>query len=280
MMGRRPLSVLLGAISALCSCSSSSGSPAAPRLAIVTASGDPLHAVAGDALELQVVLVDADGATHPLPGGASVTWTSPAVVTALTPDSTAPSPLPVAGAEPTAAWIVNPSRPDRASDLANVLFILDPGTVQNGTIQVAATVAGASPSGPVSATLAVDPTPAGDWTRGAALYGSGGADCAVCHGADGHGSPGAPNATSYSINGTTYDYPAPGLDSDPGNTAGDPAWNAALFAMAARADVDNGGLTLRVPMPDWLALPNPTTGQPLSTQDLADIFAFLKTQPQ
>ena len=60
--------------------------------------------------------------------------------------------------------------------------------------------------------------------------------------------------------------------------ASDPAWNAELLAMAARADMDNGGLTLRQPMPCWLAMPNPATRQPLTTQDYADIYAFLKTQ--
>jgi len=40
----------------------------------------------------------------------------------------------------------------------------------------------------------------------------------------------------------------------------------------------NGGITLRAPMPDWLAEPNPATGAPLATQDLADMYAFLKTQ--
>jgi hypothetical protein len=114
----------------------------APQLGIVAVSGAPLSAVAGDAVALQVVVVDADGSTHPLSDVASVVWTSP------------------------------------------------------------------------------------------------------------------------------------------GNTAGDPAWNAALFAIAARAEVDNGGLTLRLPMPDWLTEPSSVTGAPLTTQDLADIYAFLKTRTQ
>lgn len=61
-------------------------------------------------------------------------------------------------------------------------------------------------------------------------------------------------------------------------TASDPTWNAALFAVASRADMDNQGVTLRAPMPDWLARTNPASGKPLTTQDFADIFAFLKTQ--
>lgn len=256
------------------SCGSTSGGTP-PQLQIVSISGAPLYAVAGDGLALEVVVAEADGSTHDLPGSASVTWTSPAVVTALPPDSAAASPLPVPVANPTGGWIVNPSRPDRQGDLANVVFIFDPGTVQNGTLQVSATVTGASPAGSVTATILVDPTPAGDWTRGATLYA---AACAMCHGATGHGSPGAPEASSYTMEGATYDYPAPGLNAEPGNTAWDPAWNAALFAVAARADVDNGGLTLRVPMPDWLTEPSPATQAPLTTQDLADIYAFLKTQ--
>jgi hypothetical protein len=73
-----------------------------------------------------------------------------------------------------------------------------------------------------------------------------------------------------------YPYPAPGLDAEPGNLASDPAWTAALLAMAARADMDNGGLVLRTPMPDWLTAK--ADGQLLTTQDFADIYAFLQTQ--
>jgi hypothetical protein len=58
---------------------------------------------------------------------------------------------------------------------------------------------------------------------------------------------------------------------------GDPARNAALFAMSARADMDNGGLTLREPMPDWLVT-HEANGNPPTTQDLVDICAFMKTQ--
>ena len=273
------LALLVG----LSACSSSPDAAAPPQLQIVTVSGAPLEAVAGDAIALKVVQSQSDGSTSPLPAGANVAWSSPGgiipIVTTLPPDSTAASPLPTTGAQPTAAWIENPSRPDQAAGLANALFILDPGTVQNGSVQVSATLSGVM-GGNVTAIINVDPTPAGDWTRGAALYGASGANCASCHGATGHGSPGAPDATTYSIAGGTYDFPAPGINAEPGNTAGDPAWNAALFAVAARADMDNGGIALRVPMPDWLATPNPATGEPLSTQDFADIYAFLKTQTQ
>ncbi len=269
-----------------CGCSSSppitTTTTSTPQLAIVTTSGAPLHAVAGDALALKVVVVAADGSSQDLSAGARVSWGLPDMprpeVTALAPESTGPSPIPAFDDQPTAAWVANPARTDHGSDLTNVLFVLDPGTVQNASVEVTATVSGASPAGTITALVSVDPTPAGNWTRGSALYGAGGADCGSCHGVSGHGSPGAPGATSYSIAGATYPFPAPGINAEPGNTASDPAWNAALFAVAARADMDNGGIALRLPMPDWLTVPNPATGEPLTTQDFADIYAFLKTQ--
>ncbi len=267
------------AIALACGCSASSGTPAAPALRIVTVSGAPLHAVAGDAVALKVVVVDEDGAVHDLPSGATVAWTSPPEVAALPPDSMAPSPLPAPGADPTAAWISNPSRHDEPAAVARTLFVLDPGTVQNGVVTLFATVAGGSLPGDVNAVLPVDPAPAGDWTRGARLYGAGGANCASCHGATGAGTPASPDGT-YAIAGESYPFPAPGLNAIPGNLAGDPAWNAGLFAVAARVDVDNGGLSLRVPMPNWLAQPDLATGGTLTTQDLADIYAFLRTQTE
>jgi mono/diheme cytochrome c family protein len=261
-------------------CGGGSGEPTTTGLAIVTPSGAPLHAAAGDAFALKVVVVESDGSTRDLPAGATVTWTAPATVTTLPPDSTNANPLPVPAPQPTAVWIANPNRLEHASDLANVLFILDPGALPNGALTVTATVAGGSPSGSVSATVDVDPTPAGDATRGAAVYGASGANCAECHGDTGHGSQGAPDATSYTIDGNTYDFPAPGLNAEQGNVGADPAWTAALLAVAARADTDNEGVTLRFPMPDWLTTKNVATGQPLTTQDFADIYAFLQTQTQ
>jgi hypothetical protein len=256
-----PLSLVL--LVGLTSCGSAPSAPFAPELQIVTASGAPLHAVAGDGLLLKVVQSTPDGGTQDLSSKATVAWTLPGVVTTLPPGATASSPLPTFGSQPSAAWIDNAIRSDRAADLANVLFVLDPGTVQNGVVQVSATVSGAAPSDDVTASIAIDPTPAGDWTRGATLYGSAGADCASCHGPTGHGGADAPC-----------------LDAEPGGVASDPAWNAALFAVAARADMNKGGVALRLPMPDWLAATNPATGQPLTTQDFADIYAFLKTQTQ
>jgi hypothetical protein len=76
--------------------------------------------------------------------------------------------------------------------------------------------------------------------------------------------------------GMTFDYPAPGLNTEPDNLAADPDWNAALFAMAARGDFDDGGIVLRKSMPDWLT--TTISGHPPTTQDFADIYAFLRTQ--
>jgi hypothetical protein len=120
-----------------------------------------------------------------------------------------------------------------------------------------------SPSGDVTASVAVGPTPAGDATRGATLYGATGANRAECHGATGHGSPEGPDATSFTIMGASYDFPAPGLNAEDGSVAGDPEWTPALLAVSAYSAMDNGGLTLRLPMPGWLAEPNSATGKPL-----------------
>jgi hypothetical protein len=245
----------------------------------VAVSGAPLEAYAGDALALKVVRVAGDGTVSDLPAEAKVAWTSPAVFAALAPETQAPSLLPASaatsGAPASAAWVENSFRPERSSDLTNVLFVVDPGTLQNGAVLISATVSGTTPAGDVQAAVAVSPTPMGSWSRGQNLFGAEGANCAGCHGSSGHGSTGAP---PYTIAGQAYDYPAPGLNAEPGNLASDPEWNAALLTLAARADMDNHGVALRLPMPDWLAQPNRTNGQPLSTQDFADIYAFLKTQ--
>lgn len=259
------LSVLIAFL--LLGCAGSSGSSA---LAIVAGSGS-VQGAAGDALVLKVT----NGAND-LPSGATVTWSGVPTVTALDPSSTAASPLPPAGDAPTAAFITNPGRPDVTADLADVLFILDPGAKAGAELSLTATVTG-TVTGAVTVSVPVGATPTGDATRGAATYGEDGANCASCHGATGHGTDAGPDGL-FTYNNATYAYPAPGLNAEDGNLASDPAWNAALLALAARSDVDNGGVTLRKPMPNWFAKANPATGQPLTTQDFADIYAFLKTQ--
>jgi hypothetical protein len=254
---------------ALFGCSSSTPS----TLTIVSSSGSLSAAVAGDAIALKVM----DG-TDELPAGATIAWSGVPTVTALDPSSMAASPLPAAGSAPTAAFVTNPGRPDVAATLTDVLFILDPGTTAGGSLEITATVTGTA-TGTATVAVPVGATPAGDAARGATLYGTTGADCAYCHGASAHGvDPGS--GGMYMFNGSTYSFPAPGLNTESGNLASDPGWNAALLAVASRSDMDNGGLTLRLPMPNWLSEPNPATKQPLTTQDYADIYAWLKTQSQ
>lgn len=280
------ISFLGAALALACSSCGSGGSNGSAQhggseLRIVTATGGPLVAIAGDALALKVVQVSTDGSVSDLPPSAQVTWTSPDVFSAYPPNTQAPDIVSLAasspGAPPTAAWIDNAARTDHGADMASVLFVVDPGTLQNAALRVSATVSGVGRDGDVEAAISVSPTPLGDWTRGKALYGASGANCAQCHGVSGHGSTGT---APYVMDGQGYEYPAPGINAEPGNLASDPSWNSALFAFAARADVDNHGVALRVPMPDWLAMPNPTSGQPLTTQDFADIYAFLKTETQ
>lgn len=268
------------AVASLVACESdhASSAPASgPSLRIVTTSGAPLSAVAGDALPLEVVMVAADGTTSALPEGATFEWTSPNRLGAVLPGTTAPHLLnpAVQGTGPTGTWLSNSPRPDRNPDLSNVLFILDPGTVQNGKLHVAATVTNVPGLTDVSTEVLVLPAPMGDARRGAALYA---ANCARCHGASGHGSPASADGKSYLLDGKSYDFPAPGLNAEPGNLGGDSAWNAALFAFSARSDVDNAGVSLRQPMPDWLATPDAASGKSLGTQELADMFAYLKAQ--
>jgi len=98
-----PRSRALALVVLLSACSGSSGGPAAPDYQIVASTGGALQAVAGDAIGLKVVVVAADGSMRDLATGMSVAWTSPDSVTTLPPDNSAPSPLPVAGNQPTAA---------------------------------------------------------------------------------------------------------------------------------------------------------------------------------
>jgi mono/diheme cytochrome c family protein len=248
---------------ALTACTSS---PTSTGVAIQSATGrDLTSVVAGDAVALELVETFSDGSTKP---AADAMWTAPATIVPLDPDSTANSPIPAFGATPTAVFVDNTLRPDRNDDLSGVLFVLDRGTAGGST-----TVTATSGSSTATLMIAVAVTPAGDAMRGATTYAAG---CATCHGAMAQGTTANADG-SYMFDGGTYSYPAPGLDTEMGNLASDPDWNAALLAVAARSDMDNGGLELRTPMPDWLS--DDATGALLSTQDFADIYAYLMTQP-
>jgi mono/diheme cytochrome c family protein len=140
---------------------------------------------------------------------------------------------------------------------------------------VTAEISGVGSPGRATTKLAVAVTPDGDAGRGAALSG---ASCAVCHGETGHGSAAAADGATYLLAGMSYDFPAPGLNAEMGNVAEDPDWNAALLAVSSRSDVDNGGVTLQAPMPDCMSAVDPATTKTPTTQDFADMYAFLKTQ--
>jgi mono/diheme cytochrome c family protein len=258
------------ALAVLGACSSSSST----EYEIVPATtGGTLTAVAGDGLALSVVEKTATGTTS-LPSGTTVTWTTPSTVAALAPGATTASPLPAPGATATGTFITNATRPDITDDISGVLFVLDPGTSGTGTLEVSATVS-ADPSKPVTASIAVSATPAGDATRGQGSYL---ADCSNCHGQTGDGTMIGSDGM-YEINGAEYPYPAEGLNKA-SNVAGSSTWSAALLAFASRADVNNKGVALRTPMPSWLADLDETTQKPPTTQELADIYAYLAATTQ
>ena len=50
--------------------------------------------------------------------------------------------------------------------------------------------------------------------------------------------------------------------------------------MAAQGSIDNSGVALRLPMTDYLGAPNGLDGGTLTSQDFADIYAFLVTQTE
>ena len=254
--------------------------PFVTSMAIVTTADASLQGAPGDAIPLAVLLSMSDGTTQTVPAD-QVTWLAPATLVAEDPNNPGPDILPDAGAEPTAFFVQNPFRQTNPG----VLYVVDPGVVSSPTIAVRASVMDA---GEISAAVAILPAPTGDATRGAALFQQG-PECGTCHGAAGGGSPPAllpdggaeliDGGTAYSISGQLYAYPAPGLYDAPdsGNLAFDPSWNAALLGMASQADIDNRGVALRMPMPDWFGGTNGSGGT-LSGQDFADIYAWLKTQ--
>ncbi|HET9627167.1 MAG TPA: c-type cytochrome [Kofleriaceae bacterium] len=244
---------------------------------IVAEQGSSLTAVAGDAVQLKVVETLDDGNTRDVPGDTKVTWTAPPTITSLAPDdTTSASPMPAPGADPTGFFLNNPTRGDAAADLRGTLFVLDAGASGAGSIAVSATVPGQA--APITASVVVGPTPAGDATKGKTTYRN---NCAICHGQTGDGSPPNPDG-SYTIDGLKSDFPAPGLNNAPGAgfVGGDPDWNAAVLAVAARADADDGAVALRLPMPSWLTEPSIEHGKPLTTQDFADIYAYLVSETQ
>jgi hypothetical protein len=254
------------------------GAAPANNLKIVAANDAALQGAPGEAVQLQVVFVLADGGTIVAPG--QVTWTLPATVVAQDPNDAGPnSVIPDTGAQPTGFFVEN----DYRQTQPGVLFVIDRGTVSDAGIQVMASLADA---GQVSAVVAISSAPdAGDPTRGQALFQTI-LGCAVCHGTTASGTPpidGGEAGVQYEIPMQgLFSYPAPGLNdvtTEAGpNVAADPAWNAALLGMAIQADIDNAGVALRPPMPDFFQATTDDAGTTLRAQDFADIYAWLKTQ--
>jgi Cytochrome c len=267
--------------------SAADGAPAANNLQIVTTNGSALRGGPGDALNLGVVLILVDGGTVPVPAD-QITWTAPETVIAQDPSNAGPNGvLPASGVRPTAFFVNNPYSGQYGP---GALFVADPGTAIDAGIQVIASVTDA---GEVSAWIAISPAiDGGDPVRGQRLFdGIALADnltCGSCHGMTAAGSPSinegdaGPSYELPSTNGSLYPYPAPSLNetSSPAgpNLAADPTWNAGLLGVAIQADIDNQGVALRGPMPDFFLVPTGDVGSTLNSQDVADIYAWLRTQ--
>jgi hypothetical protein len=272
--------------------------PSVTGMTITTSNGVPLAAVPGTALPLEVVFTMSDGTTQPLPAGSTVRWIAPGTITTQNPDDAglddagnAISVLPDGGAQPTAFYVNNPYRPDR-TDYSGLLFVIAQGTVVDAGVTVTAAL---PDGGTISVVVPVGSAAVGDSDAGQNLF-ENVLSCHKCHGNTGDGSQpvlltdgglylddaGDP---VFNIQGTQYPYPAPPLNNtylpdDAGpNLGADPAWSAPLLGMAAQGDLDNFGVALRVPMPDW-SKGTPNSGKPLTATDFADIYAWLRTQTQ
>lgn len=282
------LPFLLPLLALSSACSNGGGSPdggnnhdndAGPVLSITTADSTPMSFVPGAAVALTVVLLQPDGTTTPLPAGAQITWTAPPTVVAADPNDAGGAALPALS--PLAFFVSNPFRPDR-SDYDSVLFVVQAGSTDSPNLTVSASVAG---YGSVTAYIPIRGALVGDPDAGASEYQA--LKCDQCHGATGAGTP--PNdAGMYVMQGGTYPFPAPSLNACSGScayndggdntapqcacAAADSTWNGAYFGLAGQADIDNNGVALRTPMPDALGSS--------TAQQFADIYAYMRTQPE
>ena len=123
-------------------------------------------------------------------------------------------------------------------------------------------MSGTANAGTATTTIPVGPFPIGDTTRGQKGYGD---NCASCHGTAGEGSDIAPGLNA-----------AMDSQGDP-NVAADPDWSGPGFAIAPLCNLDNDGVSLSLAMPRWLLI-EARSGAFLTTQDLSDVYAFMKTQ--
>lgn len=221
----------------------------------------PSQAFVGDVFTLEVRKLLEDGTTTALPTNVTVAWKAPTTVFPVASESDAVAGvLPATSSAPTGVFI------------DGMLYILgDPQ--RSGTLTVSAQVAG--PTGSLAtASIAIAPMPVGNAVRGGSTYA---ANCATCHGVAGEGILVPDDAASASMASGNPWLPAPGLNAAADHVAAEPTWSAAMLALAARADVDDEGVRLCAPMPNWMTKPG-ESGEKLTTQDFADMWAWLKTQ--
>ncbi len=240
----------------------------------------PATVSVGDAVTLSILNVMSDGSTESLPGTAEVDWMGPQTLVATDDASSLPvdaATLLATDSTPTGFLVVNSGRYDHAEDLKNVLFIN--GLVSgHGSVTVSAAISGLGLQDGVTApvTISIGPMPSGDVANGQTMYA---ASCASCHGTAGQG---CTIQSIYDNSAAVTDVGVPGLNNTaPGgspNLAADPGWSAPLLAFASRVDADNTGLLLNLPMPDWLSTPTIDEHYFITTQDFANIYAWLLTQ--
>ncbi len=120
-----------------------------------------------------------------------------------------------------------------------------------GTMTATLTYQGSSVDVPVTVT----PAPTPDVATGKKLYDQ---NCAVCHGADAHGTSDFPNLTY--------------------TDAGIGGWGVWQFNRAMRVGVDDVGATLAATMPRWQTTGlQGDNGKPPTAQEVSDIFGYLNT---
>ena len=217
----------------------------------LTNGANGLSAQAGDVVQLDVMGVSSDGTRVALPEGAQIAWSGLPSMTA-NEDPAPGSVMDMSGAEQ-ALMVNNPVR-FVTNEGSALIALLGPSEAAGDKVQ--ATVSGVGQPASLDVVITASPSPAGDAAQGQELFV---ANCSVCHGTSGEGITG------------------PGLDANGDNMAADPAWNSALFAVAARVDMDDQGVPLQDAMPTWLTHTS-ASGRLLTTQDFADMYAFLKTQ--
>lgn len=210
---------------------------------------------AGDVVQLDIVGLTSDGDKVPAPADARIEWSGiPSVTAQSDTGSGMMSQMESNGGTADCFRVQNPVRFGDGDRDALVAFLR---ATAGTTEELRATVSGVEHAGTFDIHMTTSAAPSGDADRGKDLFIS----CASCHGTSGEGGDG------------------PGLNAKEGNLVSDPAWDFALFAIAARVGMDNEGVPLAPDMPLWLTR-TAGDGKLLTTQDFADMYAFLKTQTQ